>query len=80
MSYEKNKILGLIYRIFQAEEYVWGIESQTPSFSEIEKTVDALEQSAFEEKGTAETGRIKVSYDKESKSYTYYLNLGESYE
>jgi len=80
MSYEKNKILGLLYRIFQAEEYTWGVTKISPSFSEIEKTVNDLEQSAFEVKGFAETGRIKVLYDKDCKSYTYYLNLGESYE
>lgn len=75
-SYEKNKIISLLYRIFQAEEYRWGIENKIPTFDEIEEAVNNLEDSAFKVKGFVESGRIKVEYDKECKSYQYYLNLG----
>lgn len=76
MTYERNKMLGLLYSIFQAEEYTWGVEPKTPSFSEIEEAVEGLEASALECRGTAQSCRIMVCYDKETQSYEYYLNLG----
>lgn len=76
MSYEKDKIVGLIYRIFQAEEYTWGVEKKKPSYEEIVKTITELESSAYEVKGTAESGRIRVVYDKCCQEYEYFLNLG----
>lgn len=76
MSYEKDKIIGLLYRIFQAEDYRWGLDNKAPTYQKIEKIVEDLEKSAYEVKGQAETGRIKVYYDKESQMYDYYLNLG----
>ena len=77
-SYEKNKVLTLLYRIFQAEEYQWAINEVmvVPTFDEISKTVEELEGSAYEVKGMAESGRIRVQYDKELHTYEYYLNLG----
>lgn len=76
MTYEKNQIISLLYRIFQAENYTWGIDCKSPSYEEIEQVVEDLEKSAYEVKDQAETGRIKVYYNKESKVYDYYLNLG----
>ena len=77
-NYEKNRVLSLLYRIFQAEEFTWyknGIRN-VPTFEEIEETVEGLEQNALECKGVAETGRIRVSYDKETQTFDYYLSLG----
>jgi len=76
MSYERNKIIGLLYRIFQAEGYRWGLDNRSPSYKEIEESIEDLEKSAYEIKGTAETGRIRVCYDKEIQTYDYYLYLG----
>lgn len=75
MSYEKNKIISLLYRIFQAEEYHWANNSIPPTFDEISEMIENLEYSAYKFK-EAESGRIRVEYDKESYIYTYYLNLG----
>jgi hypothetical protein len=77
-TYEKNKMVSLLYRIFQAEGYQWYKDNKyiTPTFEEIEETIDSLEQDALECKGIAETGRIRVHYDKETESFEYYLNLG----
>jgi hypothetical protein len=78
-TYEKNKMISLLYRIFQAEEYRWfknnGVES-IPKFDEIEQMIYKLEQDALECKGIAETGRIRVSYDKETQMFDYYFDLG----
>lgn len=77
-TYEKNQMLTLLYRIFQAEEYQWfndGIMT-TPTYQQIEEAVNSLEVSAIESKGTSESGRIRVYYDKETESFEYYLNLG----
>jgi len=74
MSYERNKIIGLLYRIFQAEEWTWA-SLHTPSYKDMEKAIKDLEQSAYKA-GEAESGRIRVVYDKQSKLYEYYLNLG----
>jgi len=76
--YERNKIIALIFRVFQAEGWTWGSSFNPPSYEEIEKTVEDLERTSYEEKGFAETGRIKVEYNKESKTYSYYLSLGEN--
>lgn len=75
MTYEKNKMIGLLYRIFQAEEWTWA-SLHSPTYKDIEKTIEDLEQSAYEVKGLAETGRIRVIYDKQGQIYDYYLNLG----
>ena len=71
-------MLTLLYRIFQAEDYRWykdGIDT-VPTLEQIEETVEGLEQDAIECKGAAESGRIRVSYDKETDSFDYYLSLG----
>ena len=77
-TYEKNQMLGLLYRIFQAEEYQWyGYgKMYVPSFKEIEQAVENLERSALDYNGVAESGRIRVCYDKETQTFEYYLNLG----
>ena len=77
-TYEKNKMMTLLYRIFQAEDYRWFKmgEDGVPSFEEIVETVEGLEADAIACKGDVETGRIRVSYDKETDSFDYYLNLG----
>ena len=77
MSYKRNQILSLLYRIFQAEDYRWGLERAVPTHTEIDEAVTNLEESAFGVKGTAESGRIRVVYDKVGKTYSYYLSLGE---
>ena len=77
MSYERDKIIGLLYRIFQAEEWTWA-SLHLPTYKDMEEAVEDLEKSAYEVKGEAETGRIKVCYDKESQMYNYYLNLGSN--
>jgi hypothetical protein len=81
MSYERNQIISLLYRIFQAEEYKWYDNNRgekIPTFDEIEKTVETLEEKAIEFRGISETGRIKVEYDKDSQSFDYYFHLGIS--
>ena len=75
MSYERDKIIGLLYRIFQAEQWTWA-SLHSPTYKELEEAVEELEKSAYEVKGQAESGRIKVHYDKQSQIYDYYLNLG----
>jgi hypothetical protein len=77
-TYEKNQMISLLYRIFQAEDYRWykdGTDS-VPTFKEIEQLIYELEQSALECNGVAESGRIRVSYDKETQMFDYYLVLG----
>jgi len=77
-TYEKNQMISLLYRIFQAEGYRWfkhGID-KVPTFEEIEETIERLEADALECKGAVEAGRIRVSYDKEAKMFDYYLSLG----
>ena len=76
-TYEKNQMLSLLYRIFQAEDYRWfkdGKES-VPTFEEIESNVEELEADALKYK-EAESGRIRVHYNKETDSFDYYLSLG----
>jgi len=75
MSYKRNQIIGLLYRIFQAEEWTWA-SLHSPTYKELEEAIEDLEQSAYTAKGFAESGRIKVHYDKASQMYDYYLNLG----
>jgi hypothetical protein len=77
-TYEKNQILTLLYRIFQAEEFRWYNDNKygVPTFEQIEETVEGLEADALECKGTAESGRIRVHYDKETQTFDYYLSLG----
>lgn len=74
-TYEKNKMIALLYRIFQAEDYRWDKEENVPTFAEIAEAVEELEESALEH-GQAESGRIKVFYDTASDTFEYYLNLG----
>lgn len=75
MSYKRNQIIALLYRIFQAEEWTW-CSLHCPSYKELEEAVEKLEKSAYDVKGFAESGRIKVNYDKTSQIYDYYLSLG----
>ena len=77
MSYNKDKIIALIYRIFRAEEFEWynyDGSYGTPSYTEIEDTIKDLEKDAYKY-GRAETGRIIVEYNKSIKSFNYYFNL-----
>lgn len=76
MSYERDKIIGLLYRIFQAEDYRWYYDCNSPSFEKLVATIESLENSAYEAKGFVESGRIRIEYDKETQTYDYYLNLG----
>ena len=71
--YKRNKMIGLLYCIFQAEGWVWGFK--LPTYAEIEETVTELEKDAYNCKGTAETGRIVVHYDKDIDDYDYSLRL-----
>jgi hypothetical protein len=77
MSYDRDKIIALVYRIFQAEEFVWEDKGQSgvPSYNQIVKTFEELESCA-QESGDCECGRIRVEYDKKSKLFVYYLHLG----
>jgi hypothetical protein len=77
-TYEKNQMLSLLYRIFQAENYQWynNGAATVPTFEQIEESVEELETSAISCHGAAESGRIRVSYDKETDSFHYYLSLG----
>ena len=76
MSYERNKIISLIYRIFQAEDYRWfDTKNNVPSFDEIEEQIEKMECEC-EKTGIVETGRIQICYNKDSKTFEYYLNLG----
>jgi len=78
MSYERNKIIGLLYRIFQAEDFQWYKDGamKTPSYNEIEEFIEELEESAYKCKGSSETGRVRVNWDKEANMYEYFFNLG----
>jgi hypothetical protein len=79
-TYEKNKMIGLLYRIFQAENYRWFEKEDVgtiPTFEELEILIGRLEEDSIECKGSAESGRIRVSYDKETQTFDYYLCLGE---
>jgi hypothetical protein len=80
MSYERNQIISLLYRIFQAEEYRWSLEGilKIPTFKDIENSVSELEYKAENCKSFVEGGRIRVEYNKESKCFNYYLYLGAS--
>lgn len=81
MSYERNQIISLLYRIFQEERYLWydnNGNEKIPTFDEIEKVIEILEVDAVEGKGIAETGRIRVEYDKENQRFDYYFHLGNS--
>ena len=79
MSYEKNKIIGLLYRIFKAEEYTWH-NNMDIGYEDINEFVKDLEDIAIEAsddiQGEAESGRIRVVYDAETKSFTYFFKLG----
>jgi hypothetical protein len=75
-TYEKNQMIGLLYRIFQSENYTWLDNSESPTYEEIKKCVEELEYSALDHKGFCESGRIRVEYDKETQTFSYYLELG----
>jgi hypothetical protein len=82
MSYERDKIIGLIYRIFQAEDYQWVIDgvSKIPSFNDIEKYLQETEYIMEKEKlAVCDSGRIMVTRDKEFGAFNYYLDLGYGY-
>ena len=83
MNYERNKMLGLIYAIFQAEEWKWWKDDLVPTFDQIESKIDLLEADAIENMGnkkygSAETGRLLVKYDKDGDIFEYYINVGSS--
>jgi hypothetical protein len=78
-TYEKNQMICLLYRIFQAEEYRWYTNDGKfiiPTLQEIEDSINDLESSALECKGFSESGRIRVHYNKENDNFEYFLNLG----
>ena len=72
-GYERYKMIALLHRIFQCEEWRW--KDKIPTYDEIAKTVSELEYDAYKEKGIVETGRIRVEYDEELDMYSYYLTL-----
>lgn len=72
-GYERHKMIALLYRIFQCEEWRW--QNKIPTYEEVAKTVEELEYDAYKEKGVVESGRIRVEYDKEIDMYNYYLVL-----
>lgn len=78
MTYERNQIIGILYRIFQAERWYWYKNNnegyQIPTYEEMKKFIERLEKEAYTNK-IVETGRIQVSYDKSTQSYEYYLHL-----
>ena len=76
MSYERNKMIALLYRIFQAEDYRWLDSKESPTVEEIEDTILGLEANARKSKGSSATGRILVKYDVESDFFEYYLEVG----
>lgn len=81
MSYERNQMISLLYRIFQAERYFWidkNGERNMPTYENIDETLNKLEADAEKCKGFAETGRLRVEYDKEGQCFDYYFNLGHS--
>lgn len=80
MSYERNQIISLLYRIFQAEKYLWYNkkgEGKIPTHEEITNCLESLEIAA-EKAGVVETGKLRVEYDKQTKIFDYYFNLGSS--
>lgn len=76
MSYERNQIIGLLYSLFETEQWMWYFEDgyRIPNHKEIEDTLSELENSAVQHK-IAESGRIQVVYDKETQTFDYYLHL-----
>lgn len=77
MSYERDKIIGLLARLFEAEDWRWIHKNgkyTIPSYDEIKDTIDDLENTAYKE-NIVETGRIRVEYDKKTQTYEYYLHL-----
>ena len=76
MNYDLMKITGIIYRIFQAEEFKWAIldfGTQIPSYEEIEKTIKDLLKDIKKNK-LAETGRIRI--EKDGGVVSFYLEIG----
>ena len=71
-GYERHKMIALVYRIFQCEEWRW--MDKIPTYGEIAKTICELEYDAYKV-GCVEIGRIKVEYDKGLDMYRYYLTL-----
>jgi hypothetical protein len=78
MSYNRNKAISLIYRVFQVERYTWGNSKTPPTHDEIEECVTDLENSAYSCMGGAESGRIRVNYNSDCDFYEYYLNCGDN--
>lgn len=78
-NYENLAKIGLLARIFECEKWKWinfdKAKETIPTYEEIKKHVKDLEESAYECKGIAESGRIRVEYDKELGDYNYYLVL-----
>jgi hypothetical protein len=82
MSYERNQIIGLLFRIFEAEQYHWSIDGEykVPSYKEIDDCITDIECRLESERLlTIESGRIRVDRDKEDGVFTYYLSLGYTY-
>jgi len=76
MSYERDKMIGLLARLFKVEDWKWYNDGgyNIPTYEEIEQELDRLEQVAEKEK-IVETGRIRIEYDKATQTYDYYLHL-----
>ena len=81
MSYTRDQAIALAHRIFQAEKYEWvDTAPNPPTYEQMESLFSSLEESCIENKNrSAESGRIRVEYDKESQSFEYYLHIGYDY-
>ena len=79
MSYEKDKIISLIYRIFKNEEWRWINDKDVekiPTYEEIENHINRLEEDVLKNKiNFISCGRIRVEYDKELQEFQYLLEL-----
>jgi hypothetical protein len=80
MSYERNKTIALLYRIFQAEDYQWMNRKQVlicPSYKEIDEMVTDLEYTLIDDKSSnmVESGLLRIEYDRQNKTFEYYLNV-----
>ena len=80
MDRHKEKIIDLAQMVFTMQHWEWSFPNgyAIPSKSDIAKVLKDLEKSAKKGK-SAETGGLRVEYDKDIGDFDYYilLNLGE---
>lgn len=77
MSRRKDKIIATMHRIFKAEGWVWFDSAGnyfTPDCEDIKKHIKNLQRDA-KEFGSSACGRIRVDYDKELKTFSYYIEI-----